>query len=94
MTSAGWWTPADDAELAVLVREFTDGVYDHRRGCSVCSQGGAWCSRLQEAFDAVLEWRERRSAASFAAGMRRLQNQLDELTSSAPDCAADRKGAA
>jgi hypothetical protein len=54
-------------------------VYDHRRGCSVCSQGGPWCSHLQEAFDAILDWRERRSAASFAAGLRALQNNIDDL---------------
>jgi hypothetical protein len=78
-----YWTAADDAELMVLVQELVDGIYEHNEKCSVCSLGEVWCSHVREAFDVVQDWIERRRAASFAAGMRDLQNDLDRKAAAA-----------
>lgn len=76
--TAPWWTAADDAELTVLAREFVDGEIEHRERCEVCLQGGPWCKPLQEALEVIIDWRERRSAHSFAAAMRARQNIIDD----------------
>jgi hypothetical protein len=93
VTASPWWTAADDAELAVLVREFVDGVFDHRDACSICSQRGPWCRPLVEALEVIIDWRQRRSLHSYAAAMRTLQD-LDDLKNLAPERAANRKEAA
>jgi hypothetical protein len=73
-----WWTPADDAELDVLVRELVKTVGIHRRDCSACAAGGPWCTRLADAFDeAVLGWIEARVLSSRAAWLRTLQDRAD-----------------
>jgi hypothetical protein len=72
-----WWTDADDAELAVLAREFVAGVYEHYECCSVCSQRGPWCEHVRRAFDLLLDWREKRSLVSYAAGLRALADESD-----------------
>jgi hypothetical protein len=87
--TAPWWTAADDAELTVLVQEFVDGEIEHRERCAICSQGGPWCKPLQEALETIIDWRERRSAHSFAIAMRRLE-QL-EAASSYPPATASRR---
>jgi hypothetical protein len=73
-----WWTASDNAELMVLVHELVDGISEHNTKCSICSRGEAWCSHVGEAFDVVLDWIERRRAASFAAAMRARQNIIDD----------------
>jgi hypothetical protein len=78
-----YWTAADDAELMVLVHELVDGICEHNEKCSVCSRGEAWCTGVREAFDVVLDWIERRRAASFAAGVRAMQNDLDRRADAA-----------
>ena len=70
---APWWTDADDAELLVLVQEFVEGAYEHRSRCAICSQGGPWCKQLRDALEVIIDWRDRRSAHSFAIAMRALQ---------------------
>jgi hypothetical protein len=76
VTAAAWWSPADDAELAVLVRVLVDEVFDHRaKGCAHCGDGN--CPAVRGAIEAAVEWAELRSAHSFACAMRRLQNQLE-----------------
>jgi hypothetical protein len=72
--TAPWWTTADDAELRVLVQEFVDGVHQHRERCNICRQGGPWCQTLREALELIGDWRERRSAHSFAIVMRKAES--------------------
>jgi hypothetical protein len=78
-----YWTAADDAELMVLVQELVDGIYEHNERCSICSRGEAWCAHVREAFDVVLDWIERRRAASFAPVMRMVQNELNRRADAA-----------
>jgi hypothetical protein len=75
---SGWWTVADQAELDLLVHEFTKAVWAHRLGCSICSAGGPWCAPLRDAFEGILEWREGRRLRSIAAALRARQTALDE----------------
>jgi hypothetical protein len=49
-------TPADEAELDVLLWEFVGGVFDHRYRCSVCRQGGPWCPALEKALAIVVNF--------------------------------------
>jgi hypothetical protein len=35
--SSPWWTPADAAELDVLVFELSRGYFEHRQRCRACS---------------------------------------------------------
>lgn len=72
-----WWTDADAAELALLVRTFVDGAYDHREHCGVCSRGEVWCAGVPDAFETVMEWMEWRRARSFASAMRARQDIVD-----------------
>lgn len=79
---APWWTAADNAELDLLVREFVDALFSHDQRCPQCIAQLAGtspnrCKEFGEVVTAIVEWRELRSAASFAIAMRRLQNTLD-----------------
>jgi hypothetical protein len=85
-----WWTAADQAELDVLLREWFDGAFEHRDKCAACLEyervyGRQWCDALQESLEVILNWRERRSARSFAIAMRQLQDQIDNPAPSAAD---------
>jgi hypothetical protein len=95
---APWWTAADQGELEVLLSEWVDGAFAHRDRCAACVEqervyGQQWCDALRDSLEIVLDWRERRSLHSYAAGMRWLQNQID-LETEAPVRAANGKEAA
>jgi hypothetical protein len=75
--TAPWLTDADRAEWAVLWRVLVDEVFDHReRGCAHCDDGN--CPAVRGAIEAAVDRAELLSAHSFAAGMRRLQNQYEK----------------
>lgn len=72
--SAAWWTPADQAEQAVLVRELCDWNSLHREaGCETCEHDGC-CPERRQRIQALADWRDRRSGESLAAELRRLEN--------------------
>lgn len=71
---APWWTPADSAELGVLVNAFVEAVFDHRERCSVCRADGPWCEAIRGCFEIVLSWRRERRLRSEAEWLRRVQN--------------------
>lgn len=66
-----WWTPADAAELDLLVYEFVKAAFHHREACAICRAGGPWCDPLRDAFEGVLGWREGRELRSKATWLRR-----------------------
>lgn len=76
-TRPQWWTPADQAELDVLLWDFTAGAFAHREQCSHCREGGPWCTPLVDAFEAVLEWREGRTLRTRATALRARQDFAD-----------------
>jgi hypothetical protein len=83
MTTPAPWTTADDAELAVLVHAFVDGVWEHRERCSVCSDGWGepgwrWCDHVGAALEEILRWRDMRRLLTQAAVLRALQDRADE----------------
>ena len=83
-----WWTPADAAELDLLWREFLLALESHDRRCAECiayqaGESTLRCDEFGEVVTAIVEWRELRSAASFAAGMRRMQDLLDARAAAA-----------
>jgi hypothetical protein len=80
VSPAPWWTAADDAELAVLVRDLVELAFLHRERCDECRSEGRSCAVVREAIEVVLEWRERRSARSFAVALRARQDVLDART--------------
>jgi hypothetical protein len=65
------WTPADKAELDVLIWGFVDGFYGHRERCPVCNQHGPWCENAREAFDVLLDWLQLRRLLSKAEWLRK-----------------------
>lgn len=74
--AAQWWTPADEAELDVLVSAFVDGFYDHRDRCRVCAGGGPWCEHATEGWHALAAWRRTRGLLSRAEWLRRQHDEL------------------
>jgi hypothetical protein len=74
-----WWTEADQSELNLLAAEFTRAVFAHREHCVTCRTGGPYCSILREAFDAVMDWRERRCWLSRAVWLRRAQTDAEAV---------------
>lgn len=87
------WTQADQAELDLLVHKFVACVGEHRARCAHCRQGGPWCAPVRDAFEAILTWRQGRVLLTRAAVLRARQDLID-LTTEAPERAADRKEAA
>jgi hypothetical protein len=74
--SAVWWTPADQAELDVLIWELVERVPEHRERCRRClveKETGFPCTAVTEAIEAVLEWRRARWLLSKAQYLRRLE---------------------
>lgn len=77
-----WWTPADAAEQAVLVRELVDWDFAHREaGCDTCEYV-TYCPERRRRIEELLDWRDNRSARSLAAELRAIQDLIDlpELT--------------
>jgi hypothetical protein len=68
-----WWTAADEAELDLLIEEFTRVAFVHREKCSTCRAGGPWCPPMVDALEAVFEWREGRVLRSKASWLRARQ---------------------
>jgi hypothetical protein len=68
-----YWSPADQAELDLLVAEFVRVYWLHRGRCSTCVPGG-WCDPLRDGFAAVTEWRDLRILQSRAAYARARQD--------------------
>jgi hypothetical protein len=69
VTRPAYWTEADAAEAALLAREFVEAFWKHGReepGCADCRELGRWCRPLEEAWEAIEGWRERRHLLSRA----------------------------
>jgi hypothetical protein len=64
-----YWTEADKAELAVLLNEWTDGVYAHRQHCTVCTTR-EWCNNIREALYIILDWQYHRALLTHAEALR------------------------
>lgn len=75
-----YWTPADDAELAVLVYEFVNGVCEHRDRCGVCSAGDDWCGPLRDALEVIIDWRRGRILHNKARVLRALQERAEQAS--------------
>jgi hypothetical protein len=73
-----WWTPADRAELDLLVRQLVDRLYEHKERCSICrTEGSAFCPATRKAIEIVIEWRDVRVLLSQATWLRTAQDLLD-----------------
>jgi hypothetical protein len=77
MTPLGW-SPADQAELDVLLDAFVGAVLVHRDRCAVCSAGGPWCEPLRDRFEGILDWRRTRALRSRAVWLRAERIALEE----------------
>ncbi len=82
--TAPWWTAADQAEIDLLWTEFLFALDSHEARCGQCRDqlAGVDPSRCDEFGDtimAIVEYREMRSLASYAVGMRQMQAVIDEL---------------
>jgi len=69
------WSPADAAELDVLVWALVSGYSEHRKKCRACADepepGAPYpCPHLAGAIDVVLDWREARILLSRAHALR------------------------
>jgi hypothetical protein len=71
-----WWTPADQAELDLLVFEFVHAAFRHREACSVCLTGGPWCLPLRDAWDGLIGWRDGRVLRSKAGWLRAREDEV------------------
>ncbi len=78
-----YWTPADVAELDVLVFEFVRVHELHVPACETCSSGGPWCRRLLASFEAILKWKQARTLRSKADFLRAWEGEAQ--TEAAPD---------
>ncbi len=79
-----WWTAADQAEIDLLWAEFTFALESHDRRCGQCRDQLAGvepvrCDEFGETLMAIVGYRELRSLASYAQGMRQMQAVIDEL---------------
>jgi hypothetical protein len=72
-----WWTPADQAELDLLVRQLVDRRFEHRLRCSVCAAGYPPCPFVRAEIERVIEWRDVRVLLSQATWLRTAQDRLD-----------------
>jgi hypothetical protein len=72
------WTQADQAELDVLLAELVGAGFAHR-DCARCCSLGTWCAPMAEAFEAVADWRWRRSLLSRAHALREKQSDREAL---------------
>jgi hypothetical protein len=78
-----WWTEADQAELVVMSHELVETVWTHREACETCLAGYPPCPKVAAALEVVIDWRARRTLASKAAWLRRLQDAQDGLQEAA-----------
>ena len=78
MSGLPYWTPADAAELDVLVFEFVRVHEIHVAACETC-RGGPWCSRLRESFEAILDWKQARTLRSKATYLRLREFERERL---------------
>ena len=72
-----WWTEADQAELDALTRALVDGVFDHRPRCASCAREHPPCPHVNQAIEAVVEWRTAREVYSRARWLRLQREALD-----------------
>jgi hypothetical protein len=78
LRSMPWWTPADRAELDLVVHEMVDDVFEHRRqGCAACAAAEP-CPWVRAAIERIIEWRDDRERRSLAAWLRARQD-VDDL---------------
>jgi hypothetical protein len=70
MSATPWWTPADAAELDVLVFELVRGYLKHKPRCASCAAGYPPCPHVRTAIEVVVEWREARALLSRAQHLR------------------------
>ena len=80
MSGLPYWTPADAAELDVLLHAFVQVHARHLPTCAVCSGYGPWCQPLRDSFDAILEWREGRELRSKATYLRLREFERERMT--------------
>jgi hypothetical protein len=64
------WSPADAAELDVLVWALISGYSEHREKCRACAEATYPCPHLAGAIDLVLNWRQARMLLSCAPALR------------------------
>ena len=74
--TAPWWTPADQAELDVLVNDLVRCYWAHRDECADCRERRP-CPSLTEAIEAVIEFRDARELRSRAVWLRSEQSRLE-----------------
>jgi hypothetical protein len=78
-TDAPWWTPADTAELDVLIYEFVRLAWEHRREtCAACRAGAAcdtYRGETKSALDEILDWIQARSLRSRAEWLRTRESE-------------------
>jgi hypothetical protein len=65
-----WFTPADYADFDALIWAFVEGVYEHRKRCGICAEGGPWCDHIREAFYILLDWKRNRQLQTKAEALR------------------------
>ncbi len=77
MSPAAWFTPADAAEQAVLVRDLVDWDFAHREaGCGTCEREGC-CPERRRRIEGLVEWRDKRSGEALASELRAIENLID-----------------
>ena len=70
------WTPADAAELDVLIYELTRSYFEHRANCASCAAEYPPCAHVRRAIESVLEWREARELRSRAEWLRAERDRI------------------
>lgn len=70
-------TPADLAELDVLVWALVTGIEEHRPKCGACVRGDP-CPSVRRAIDEVLDWRTARLLLTQAERLREHQRREHE----------------
>ena len=70
------WTPADAAELDVLIYELTRSYFEHRANCASCAAEYPPCAHVRRAIESVLEWREARELLSRAEWLRAERDRI------------------
>ena len=72
-----WWTEADDAELAALVWELVDEIFEHRPQCASCAAVYPPCPHIGRAIQIVIDWYAGRELLSRARRLRWERELID-----------------
>ena len=65
-----YWTPADQAELDLLIGELVHVGFLHRERCPECAAIGRPCAKVADAIETVIDWRDRRMLRARAIYLR------------------------